>query len=164
MIFLAVDPVAADSVMYDYLAQEATLLNDQIHEAGDDYLYLAAQAGLGVFEHWNNDQDKQYTTIDYLHIDLDQQTCTDQCLEQSCDNYLNCSSASGGCSSGFCCQGSCDTPSTCLLPDLDCDQDIDVIDLQELINAWGTNLADFNNDNITNTQDLGIMMSTWGDY
>jgi hypothetical protein len=46
VLFFSQDPVAIDSVMYDHLAAETTLYNHS-----DDYLALAEQQGLGVFEH-----------------------------------------------------------------------------------------------------------------
>jgi hypothetical protein len=74
------DPVAIDSVGFDFLWAE---WDDYPHKAGtDDYLHEAAQAdhppsgtfydpnhptpvarlaSLGVHEHWNNPQDKQYS-------------------------------------------------------------------------------------------------------
>lgn len=34
-------------------------------------LHAAAHLGLGVHEHWDNFENKQYTAIDYVEIDLD---------------------------------------------------------------------------------------------
>jgi hypothetical protein len=78
-IFLSMDPVAIDSVGFDFLSQQWA---DQalVYEGVQDYLHEAAQAddppsgtfydperdgtpmaSLGVHEHWNNATDKQYT-------------------------------------------------------------------------------------------------------
>jgi len=61
------DPVAIDSVMYDFLKAEAGVPDD-----ADDYLALAANAGLGVFEHRapgaSNPED-WYDQIDYVYVD-----------------------------------------------------------------------------------------------
>ena len=83
-IFLSLDPVAIESVGYDFLHTEFTAsrgLNPYPQMDGtDDYLHQAASytnwpdgitydpendgtpiASLGVHEHWNNSLDKQYT-------------------------------------------------------------------------------------------------------
>jgi hypothetical protein len=83
-IFLSLDPVAIESVGYDFLHTEFTAsrgLNVYPQMSGvDDYLHQAASsanwpagisydpesdgtpiASLGVHEHWNNSTDKQYT-------------------------------------------------------------------------------------------------------
>jgi len=79
-LFASQDPVAIDSVAFDFLWAE---WDDYPHKAGaDDYLHEAAQADnppsgtfydpdhpgdvtrlapLGVQEHWNNPRDKQYS-------------------------------------------------------------------------------------------------------
>ncbi len=78
-IFLSMDPVAIDSVGFDFLSQQWA---DQVlvYEGVQDYLHEAAQAddppsgsiydperdgipmaSLGVHEHWNNATQKQYT-------------------------------------------------------------------------------------------------------
>ena len=78
-IFVSMDPVAIDSVGFDFLSQQWP---DQAlqHEGTQDYLHEAAladdppsgtvydpeldgapMASLGVHEHWNNPTDKQYT-------------------------------------------------------------------------------------------------------
>ncbi len=66
MLFFAVDPVAVDSVMFDFLAREG-----YVDPESEDILMVGAQAGLGVHERWNNDVDREYTAIDYLEIDMD---------------------------------------------------------------------------------------------
>ena len=62
-LFFATDPVALDSVMYDLLATEATIMDDS-----DAYLSAAAKAGLGVFEH-GDPWDSGYSQIDYVRVD-----------------------------------------------------------------------------------------------
>ena len=62
-LFFATDPVALDSVMYDFLAAETTIIDN-----ADVYLNVAENAGLGVFEHgapWGSG----YNTIDYVKIE-----------------------------------------------------------------------------------------------
>jgi uncharacterized protein (DUF362 family) len=69
-LFFSQDPVAIDSVMYDFLQDEAG-----IQDHGDDYLVLAAQAGLGVFEHRNpgaSNREDWYSQIDYRYLDMDE--------------------------------------------------------------------------------------------
>ena len=68
-LFFSQDPVAIDSVMYDFLQAEAGV---QIH--GDDYLALAASAGLGVFEHRAPvalSREEWYSQIDYRYLDME---------------------------------------------------------------------------------------------
>jgi len=63
-LFFATDPVAIDCVMCDFLAAETT-----VPAEADDYLRLANDAGLGVFERgapWGSG----YSQIDYLKIVL----------------------------------------------------------------------------------------------
>jgi hypothetical protein len=82
-LFISQDPVAIDSVAYDYLNIEIKINNELTSrmpgEAPDNYLIEAAYAdippsntdydpnrtgvrvSLGAFESWNNDTDKQYS-------------------------------------------------------------------------------------------------------
>jgi len=81
-LFVSQDPVAIDSVAYDFLWSEPTWATITHMAAGDDYLHEAAlannppsgifydpdhatatmrMASLGVHEHWNNATDKQYS-------------------------------------------------------------------------------------------------------
>lgn len=83
-VFASLDPVAVDSVGYDFLRHEwphvVTGSRGQLGEGPQDYLHEAAQAdnppsgsfydpaksgtrlaSLGVHEHWNNPTDKQYS-------------------------------------------------------------------------------------------------------
>lgn len=64
MLFFAGDPVAVDSVMFDYLDHEG-----YVNPASEDILIVAAEQGLGVHERWNNDTDRQYQSIDYIEIE-----------------------------------------------------------------------------------------------
>lgn len=61
-LFFATDPVALDSVMYDFLAAETA-----IKDNADIYLSVAADAGLGTFEH-GNPWGSGYSIIDYVKI------------------------------------------------------------------------------------------------
>jgi hypothetical protein len=61
-LFFATDPVALDCVMYDILAAETT-----IKDNADVYLSVAADAGLGVFEH-GDPWGSGYSQIDYAKI------------------------------------------------------------------------------------------------
>lgn len=63
MLFFGVDPVAIDSVMFDYLDREG-----YVNPKSEDILIVAANAGLGVHERWNNDTDRKYSVIDYVEI------------------------------------------------------------------------------------------------
>jgi hypothetical protein len=62
-LFFSVDPVAIDSVMVDFLAEEGG-----VRSGSDDYLVLAAASGLGVYERW--DASHQYQVIDYRRIEV----------------------------------------------------------------------------------------------
>jgi hypothetical protein len=67
-LFLAVDPVAIDCVMFDILDAEP-VYHPRWSGSDNDYLELAASAGLGVFERgdlWGGG----YNQIDYLKIEL----------------------------------------------------------------------------------------------
>jgi hypothetical protein len=79
-LFLSMDPVAIDSVAFDFLSLRADWEEVLLAEGVQDYLHEMAQANnppsgtfydpehdgsrmasLGVHEHWNNATDKQYT-------------------------------------------------------------------------------------------------------
>jgi len=79
-IFASQDPVAIDSVAFDFLVTELPEAGGPAHAGTDDYLHEAALAdnppsgtfydperdgtrlaGLGVHEHWNNPVDKKYS-------------------------------------------------------------------------------------------------------
>lgn len=66
-LFFSKDPVAIDCVMYDFLEAEVG-----VESGGDDYLVLAAQEGLGVFEHRAPGAvgpEEWYSLIDYVYLD-----------------------------------------------------------------------------------------------
>jgi hypothetical protein len=81
-VFASLDPVAIDSVAYDFLLREwpSVVANPGLEGAAEDYLHEAALAdnppsgmfydpdkdglpmqSLGIHEHWNNSTDKQYS-------------------------------------------------------------------------------------------------------
>jgi hypothetical protein len=79
-IFASQDPVAIDSVGFDFLIEEWPDADGPAHAATDDYLHEAAEANdppsgtfydperdgtrlpsLGVHEHWNDPNNKQYS-------------------------------------------------------------------------------------------------------
>jgi hypothetical protein len=72
-IFLSFDPVAMDSVLFDYLYYEKDGKMDV-----DTFLHVAASAGLGTHEHGTlaegtySPQDMVFNSIDYINFDLDQ--------------------------------------------------------------------------------------------
>jgi hypothetical protein len=63
-LFFATDPVAVDCVMSDFLAAETS-----VPTASDDYLSLASDAGLGVFER-GDPWESGYSQIEYLRFEL----------------------------------------------------------------------------------------------
>jgi hypothetical protein len=68
-LFFSKDPVAIDCVMYDFLEAEVG-----VPSGADDYLVLAAQEGLGVFEHRAPEAygpEEWYSLIDYVYLDMD---------------------------------------------------------------------------------------------
>ena len=62
MFFFSTDPVAISSVMTDYIMAERGW---QDHEQ----LHAASHLGLGIHEHWDSVDTKQYSLIDYIHLD-----------------------------------------------------------------------------------------------
>jgi hypothetical protein len=64
-IFLSTDPVAIDSVMFDFLNAEWAR-----HANADLYLHRAVELGLGTHEHWNNATDKEYSVIDFRKMHM----------------------------------------------------------------------------------------------
>ena len=56
-------------------------------------------------------------------------------------------------------------PQSCLPPDLNCDKSVDFTDFNLFKDDWGqiTSLADFNQDGIVDTKDLGTLMNQWTD-
>lgn len=65
-IFLSTDPVAIDSVMWDFI-------NWQSPKAAsfEYYLHEAASHGQGSHGHWNNPTEKKYSVIDFVQIDME---------------------------------------------------------------------------------------------
>jgi len=61
-LFLSTDPVAIDSVMYDFLSREW-----DIAAGADNYLRLASNIGLGVYER-GDPLGSGYTQIDYRKV------------------------------------------------------------------------------------------------
>jgi hypothetical protein len=76
-LFLSPDPVAMDSVMYDFFYFER---NGNVNS--DAFLHASASAGLGVHEHGTlvdgtyTAKDLNYETIEYTSVSLDQPTPT----------------------------------------------------------------------------------------
>ena len=64
-LFFSSDPVAIDSVMWDFSNAEYTKVIE-----GQLYLHRAMEVGLGTHEHWNNAKDKSYTHIDFVKSDM----------------------------------------------------------------------------------------------
>lgn len=67
-LFFATDPVAIDCVMMDVLYAEP-VYHPHEGSGSDDYLKLAAAAGLGVFEH-GDPWGTGYHTINYVKLEL----------------------------------------------------------------------------------------------
>jgi len=68
-LFFAVDPVAIDCVMLDILDAEPVSHPKRSGGHADDYLELAASAGLGVYER-GDPWGSGYAQIDYIKIEL----------------------------------------------------------------------------------------------
>jgi len=69
ILFFGIDPIAVDSVMCDFINEEQKMLGygPVIHSS----LHHGAAIGLGVHDHWDSFENKQYSLIDYHRIDLD---------------------------------------------------------------------------------------------
>ncbi len=68
-LFFATDPVAVDCVMHDLLVTE---LGTGVRDGANNYLRLAAEAGLGVFEQgdpWAWPYGSGYQQIQYVRVD-----------------------------------------------------------------------------------------------
>ncbi len=64
-IFLSTDPVAIDSVMFDFLnAESPRFAGSQL------YLHRAEELFLGTHEHWSDPINRQYTNIDFRQIEM----------------------------------------------------------------------------------------------
>ena len=69
-LFFATDPVAVDCVMHDLLYAEP---ETSVVEGSSNYLRLAAEGGLGVFETgnpWAEPYGSGYTSLDYIRMDI----------------------------------------------------------------------------------------------
>lgn len=62
--FFSTDPISISSVMTDYLMAERGWQSHQ-------QLHAGAYLGLGVHEHWDNFENKNYSSFNYLNIDRD---------------------------------------------------------------------------------------------
>jgi len=62
ILFFSTDPVAISSVMTDYIMAERGWQDHQ-------QLHAAANLGLGVHDHWDSFETKQYSLIDYIDVD-----------------------------------------------------------------------------------------------
>jgi len=63
ILFFSTDPIAISSVMTDYIMAERGWQDHQ-------QLHAGAHIGLGVHDHWDSFATKQYSLIDYVHIDF----------------------------------------------------------------------------------------------
>jgi hypothetical protein len=149
-VFVSQDPVAIDSVCYDFLRTE---WNDYPHYDGtDDYLHEAALANdppsgtiydpendgislesLGVNEHWNNSTDKQYSrnlgTGEGIEL-----------IQASAENVIP--------------------------GDFELDGDVDFDDLWVLSAYWLESsrrgcIGDLNGDRVVDLKDLAIFAQNW---
>jgi uncharacterized protein (DUF362 family) len=69
-LFFATDPVAVDCVMHDLLAVEP---GTSVPDGSNNYLRLAGEAGLGVYEEgnpWQEPFGSGYGSIEYTRIDM----------------------------------------------------------------------------------------------
>jgi hypothetical protein len=69
-LFFATDPVAVDCLMHDLLIAEP---DTSVPDGSNNYLRLAAEAGLGVFEAgdpWREPFGDGYENVDYTRIDM----------------------------------------------------------------------------------------------
>lgn len=98
-IFLGVDPVATDSVMYDFLRREGNF-----NAASRDYLIDAHGRGLGVHETCPFTAACQI--IDYVAFDFD--ATGDPCDDGRCDPGDNCPALASTCSDEVCYEPTCE--------------------------------------------------------
>jgi len=69
-LFFATDPVAVDCIMHDLIIAEP---GTAVPEDANNYLRLAADSGLGIFEAgdpWQEPFGSSYSSIDYTRIDM----------------------------------------------------------------------------------------------
>ena len=64
MYFFSTDPISISSVMTDYIMAERGWQSHQ-------QLHAGAYLGLGVHEHWDNFENKNYSSFNYINIDRD---------------------------------------------------------------------------------------------
>lgn len=64
ILFFSTDPVAISSVMTDYIMAERGWQDHQ-------QLHAADNLNLGVHDHWDSFETKQYSLIDYINVDAD---------------------------------------------------------------------------------------------
>ena len=64
MYFFSTDPISISSVMTDYIMAERGWQNHK-------QLHAGAYLGLGVHEHWDNFENKNYSSFNYIIIDRD---------------------------------------------------------------------------------------------
>jgi hypothetical protein len=111
MLFFGVDPIAVESVMLDWMNEESVQQGDTAKIYHDELHYSDEVLSLGIHEHWDSFGNRQYSTIDYLEIDFDLETCSGNCLPLPCDQYLDCFDDVGSCAGNYyCCTGTCDEP------------------------------------------------------
>jgi len=102
ILFFGVDPIAVDSVMYDYLLREPS---NALPVSAEEVYIVAAVADLGIHERWNNDIDREYQNIDYIEMDFDiLLNCSEQdgyiCdFDESCEGVWLDASDTGSCCS-----------------------------------------------------------------
>jgi hypothetical protein len=65
-LFLARDPVAAESVTADYIIKERKHHGYKI--LSHEYLHDAMENGLGIHEHWDNTE--KYKKIEYIQKEI----------------------------------------------------------------------------------------------
>ncbi len=81
LLFFSVDPVAVDSVMTDFIKRNGVSFPDSSY----DILQVAAQTGMGVYESWNNDDNRKYEVIDFHEIDFDLGSVVDKDTDNDTD-------------------------------------------------------------------------------
>jgi len=79
-IFVSTDPVAIDSVMFDFLNAEV-----ERNVESQMYLHRAMELNLGIHEHWNNASSKQYSSIDFHAIEMSSVSRSD--IDQKVKEY-----------------------------------------------------------------------------
>ncbi len=80
IFFFSIDPVAISSVMTDYIVAER---GGQDHEQ----LHAAAGLGLGIHDHWDAFETKNYTAIDYIPFDLNNPKISRVDIDQAIRDY-----------------------------------------------------------------------------